>query len=194
MLKAWFTADKESSELIITFHGTGGNIYSLLPITGEIAPNADVLSFEGSWQTGRKRRYFPLPEEEPVTASKLKEYAQEFLQEFEKIDVSRYEKVTAMGYSNGANYLLSILQIQPNFVENVILLHPADFQYEFQATSSDTRILATVGANDYIAPAGPIIQMQKRLQTFQFPNFKVKLLDGGHGILTEEIDFLKQYY
>lgn len=194
MLKAWFTADKESSELIITFHGTGGNIYSLLPITGEIAPNADVLSFEGSWQTGRKRRYFPLPEEEPVTASKLKEYAQEFLQEFEKIDVSRYEKVTAMGYSNGANYLLSILQIQPNFVENVILLHPADFQYEFQATSSDTRILATVGANDYIAPAGPIIQMQKRLQTFQFPNFKVKLLDGGHGILTDEIDFLKQYY
>lgn len=194
MLKAWFTADKESSELIITFHGTGGNIYSLLPITGEIAPNADVLSFEGSWQTGRKRRYFPLPEEEPVTASKLKEYAQEFLQEFEQIDVSRYEKVTAMGYSNGANYLLSILQIQPNFVENVILLHPADFQYEFQATSSDTRILATVGANDYIAPAGPIIQMQKRLQTFQFPNFKVKLLDGGHGILTEEIDFLKQYY
>lgn len=194
MLKAWFTADKESSELIITFHGTGGNVYSLLPITGEIAPNADVLSFEGSWQTGRKRRYFPLPEEEPVTVSKLKEYAQEFLQEFEKIDVSRYEKVTAMGYSNGANYLLSILQIQPNFVENVILLHPADFQYEFQATSSDTRILATVGANDYIAPAGPIIQMQKRLQTFQFPNFKVKLLDGGHGILTEEIDFLKQYY
>ena len=194
MLKAWFTADKESSELIITFHGTGGNIYSLLPITGEIAPNADVLSFEGSWQTGRKRRYFPLPEEEPVTASKLKEYAQEFLQEFEKIDVSRYEKVTAMGYSNGANYLLSILQIQPNFVENVILLHPADFQYEFQATSSDTRILATVGANDYIAPAGPIIQMQKRLQTFQFSNFKVKLLDGGHGISTEEIDFLKQYY
>lgn len=194
MLKAWFTADKESSELIITFHGTGGNIYSLLPITGEIAPNADVLSFEGSWQTGRKRRYFPLPEEEPVTASKLKEYAQEFLQEFEQIDVSRYEKVTAMGYSNGANYLLSILQIQPNFVENVILLHPADFQYEFQATSSDTRILATVGANDYIAPAGPIIQMQKRLQTFQFPNFKVKLLDGGHGISKEEIDFLKQYY
>lgn len=194
MLKAWFTADKESSELIITFHGTGGNIYSLLPITGEIAPNADVLSFEGSWQTGRKRRYFPLPEEEPVTVSKLKEYAQEFLQEFEKIDVSRYEKVTAMGYSNGANYLLSILQIQPNFVENVILLHPADFQYEFQATSSDTRILATVGANDYIAPAGPIIQMQKRLQTFQFTNFKVKLLDGGHGISKEEIDFLKQYY
>ncbi|MGX6972432.1 alpha/beta hydrolase [Vagococcus lutrae] len=194
MLKAWFTADKESSELIITFHGTGGNIYSLLPITGEIAPNADVLSFEGSWQTGRKRRYFPLPEEEPVTASKLKEYAQEFLQEFEQIDVSRYEKVTAMGYSNGANYLLSILQIKPNFVENVILLHPADFQYEFQATSSDTRILATVGANDYIAPAGPIIQMQKRLQTFQFPNFKVKLLDGGHGISKEEIDFLKQYY
>lgn len=194
MLNAWFTADKESSELIITFHGTGGNIYSLLPITGEIAPNADVLSFEGSWQTGRKRRYFPLPEEEPVTVSKLKEYAQEFLQEFEKIDVSRYEKVTAMGYSNGANYLLSILQIQPNFVENVILLHPADFQYEFQATSSDTRILATVGANDYIAPAGPIIQMQKRLQTFQFTNFKVKLLDGGHGISKEEIDFLKQYY
>lgn len=194
MLKAWFTADKASSELIITFHGTGGNIYSLLPITGEIAPNADVLSFEGSWQTGRKRRYFPLPEEEPVTVSKLKEYAQEFLQEFEKIDVSRYEKVTAMGYSNGANYLLSILQIQPNFVENVILLHPADFQYEFQATSSDTRILATVGANDYIAPAGPIIQMQKRLQTFQFTNFKVKLLDGGHGISKEEIDFLKQYY
>lgn len=194
MLKAWFTADKESSELIITFHGTGGNIYSLLPITGEIAPNADVLSFEGSWQTGRKRRYFPLPEEEPVTASKLKEYAQEFLQEFEQIDVSRYEKVTAMGYSNGANYLLSILQIKPNFVENVILLHPADFQYEFQATSSDTRILATVGANDYIAPAGPIIQMQKHLQTFQFPNFKVKLLDGGHGISKEEIDFLKQYY
>ncbi|UQF12373.1 alpha/beta hydrolase [Vagococcus lutrae] len=194
MLKAWFTADKESSELIITFHGTGGNIYSLLPITGEIAPNADVLSFEGSWQTGRKRRYFPLPEEEPVTASKSKEYAQEFLQEFEQIDVSRYEKVTAMGYSNGANYLLSILQIQPNFVENVILLHPADFQYEFQATSSDTRILATVGANDYIAPAGPIIQMQKRLQTFQFTNFKVKLLDGGHGISKEEIDFLKQYY
>ncbi|MDT2825418.1 alpha/beta hydrolase [Vagococcus lutrae] len=194
MLKVWFTEAEPSSELIVTFHGTGGNVYSLLPITGEIAPHADVLSIEGNWQTGRKRRYFPSPEEEYITSSKLKDYAQEFLQEFEQIDVSRYEKVTAMGYSNGANYLLSILQIKPNFVENVILLHPADFQYEFQTTSSDTRILATVGASDYIAPAGPIIQMQKRLQTFQFPNFKVKLLDGGHGISTEEINFLKQYY
>ena len=49
----------------------GGNVYSLLPITGEIAPNADVLSFEGNWQTGRKRRYFPLPEEEPVICKQI---------------------------------------------------------------------------------------------------------------------------
>ena len=194
MLREWFTNAAPSDELMITFHGTGGNLYSLLPITGEIAPNADVLSIEGSWGIGAKRRYFPSPEAEIMTPAKLKIYAQKFLHEFEQLDLSGYQKMTALGYSNGANYLLSILQLKPDFVSNVILLHPADFNYEFKQVTSNTRILATVGANDYSAPAGPIIQLQKRVQSVIFPNFQVKLLDGGHAISSKEIDFLKQYY
>ncbi|WP_025730420.1 alpha/beta hydrolase [Atopobacter phocae] len=188
----WLKTD--AKELFVMFHGTGGNMYSLLPIVGEIDSNADVLTFLGNDGVGQMRRYFPLPTNGKMSTDVLKERAEQFLEEFRTIDLSQYERITAIGYSNGANFILSILQVDPNFVDEVILLHPSNFNYDFKDEVSQIKMVATVGTTDYIAPPGDIVQMHKEMSAQKFPHFDIKMFDGGHGVSEEEIEFLKTHY
>ena len=48
----YITIPAPSNEFFVLFHGTGGNEYSLLPIIGDINPNASVISFLGDEGSG----------------------------------------------------------------------------------------------------------------------------------------------
>lgn len=49
--------NQNNNTLIVLFHGTGGNQYQLLPISGEIMPDVNTLSFLGNVGEGRERRF-----------------------------------------------------------------------------------------------------------------------------------------
>ena len=54
-----------NQRLFVTFHGTGGNLYSLYFLTEELDAKAGVLSFLGDKGVGVNRRYFnPLVNQE----------------------------------------------------------------------------------------------------------------------------------
>ncbi|MCQ9209109.1 alpha/beta hydrolase [Granulicatella seriolae] len=184
----------KSDELFIAFHGTGGNLYSLLPIVGEINPQADVLSFLGDCETGVSRRFFPILKDGYISTDELKKHAQKFLDQFATFDLSHYKRITAIGFSNGANFLLSIMQLDPNFAPEIYLLHSFDFDYDFKDEVSTSRILATVGVSDTMVAPGSIVQMHKRMSERLFPNFTLKLLDEEHGVTDIEIEYLKEFY
>jgi len=50
--------NQNNNTLIVLFHGTGGNQYQLLPISGEIMPDVNTLSFLGNVGEGIERRFF----------------------------------------------------------------------------------------------------------------------------------------
>ncbi|WP_318150926.1 hypothetical protein [Streptococcus parasuis] len=44
--------------LLVFFHGTGGDKESMLFLCQQLDPEAFILSLDGSWGQGRKRRFF----------------------------------------------------------------------------------------------------------------------------------------
>jgi len=52
------------------------------------------------------------------------------------------KKITFIGYSNGANFILGILQKRPDIADRTLLLHPADLDWKFNKMYPilDTRV------------------------------------------------------
>ena len=101
-------------------------------------------------------------------------------------------EIVAIGYSNGANFLQGILSQRPDFADQVILLHPSDFQLDFTPSSKPKRLLVTAGSLDTLVSPGASMQLVKRLQS-AFPNTQLELLDGGHGVSDAEIEKVKKW-
>lgn len=186
--------ENNSKKLIVLFHGTGGDMESLIPLATAIDSTADILSFQGDHIEGGMRRYFPFPQQGHMSIEVLKEVAQKFLETFHSLDLSQYERITALGYSNGANFILSILQLDPQFVDMALLAHPSNFNYQFEQASDEINILATTGEYDEISPIPTIIEMHKTVKEHFFPQFELQVFNSGHELSQEELIALKNYY
>lgn len=87
-------------------------------------------------------------------------------------------KVTFLGYSNGANFILDILEKCPTVADNVVLMHPSNLGYTFKEFSSCS-LLMTSGAIDMISLPSESLQLSKQLSTHFYP-VSFELLDSGH--------------
>lgn len=180
-----------NQRLFVTFHGTGGNLYSLYFLTEELDAKAGVLSFLGDKGVGVNRRYFnPLVNQE-LDREDFTHQVSRFLQLWDSLEITASE-IVAIGYSNGANFLQGILNQRPDFADQVILLHPSDFQFDFTPSSKPKRLLVTAGSLDTLVSPGASMQLVKRLQS-AFPDTQLELLDGGHGVSDAEIEKVKKW-
>ena len=178
------------NEYFVLFHGTGGNEYSRLEQAGDIDPHMSVLSFQGNVGEGKSRRYFEslVNGKLPRKNSDLK--VAEFLtlwDEIKPVDA----KFTFMGHSNGANFILAILEKRPDIADAVILLHPSNLDYAF-IEGSDVPIFMTIGARDTLSLPSEGLALSNRLKEW-FPNTEHVLLDTGHEITPVEVDKAKLF-
>lgn len=186
----YFITDNQNKEFFVLFHGTGGNEYSLLSISGELNPNAGVISFLGDSSSGVARRFFHPLNDGKLDRIDFNQRVADFLASWETMK-PKDAKLTFIGYSNGANFLLGILEKAPEIAETVILMHPANLDYTFSKVSQ-TRILITYGANDYTVPPGDVLTLAKQMNA-HFPKLKTKLLDSGHEVTELEVNTIKQF-
>lgn len=183
-----FNIAGNSNTSFVVFHGTGGNEYSLLQVVGDIDPAANIRAYIADVGTGNERRFFaPLqngqlnrPELEVHVASFLKDWASQ----------KPEGKVVMLGYSNGANFLLTLLEKEPNLADAVVLLHPSNLTYHFSGTSN-TKVILTAGARDMISIPGESLKLSKTLAA-HFPQTIFKLFDHGHEITDEEVQFVRE--
>lgn len=185
----YFSIDGTADERFVLFHGTGGNEYSLLQIAGDLNPHAHVLAFSGSVGDGAQRRFFL-----PLTDGRLDRVdfnrrVTDFLEQWHELGMSD-KPATFIGFSNGANFLLGVLEQKPAIASRIVLMHPSNLRYRFP-TGSDTEILITAGATDPLAVPGDTMKLAKQLE-LNFPNTRLKLLDGAHQVSEQEIEYLKQ--
>ncbi|MEE1107785.1 MAG: hypothetical protein UH078_07380 [Macrococcus canis] len=96
-----------------------------------------------------------------------------------------------IGYSNGANFIIGLLE-QGIKVDEAILMHPSNLGYDVSSVSNDIRMILTAGANDYIAPAGQVKQLEQQFIP-KFKDVKFILLDGGHELDEQEARTIKSY-
>ena len=185
---------KGNDELFVLFHGTGGNENNLLKITEQLNPYASVLSFEGNVGSGINRRFFAPLVAGHVDREELDFRVDNFLKLWETLaEVRSAKKITFIGYSNGANFILALLEKYPDIAHRTFLLHASDLGWNLKKKTSKNELIFTLGAKDYIAPAGKIVQLTKKINDI-FPNITTLLLDGGHEVDDEELNKLEQLY
>jgi hypothetical protein len=183
-----------TDNLFVLFHGTGGNESDLLFLTGELDSHASVISFLGNVGIGKNRRFF-----NPLVNGKLdkqnySEKIEKFLKNWDLMDTSKYKNITFIGYSNGANFTLGLLEKRPDIANTTILLHPSNFDWQFLKKPEKNKIIATTGALDLMAPAADVVKLKTQLSGIGYEEFQIIMLDSGHEITNKEIEKLKEIY
>ena len=183
-----------TDNLFVLFHGTGGNESDLLFLTGELDSHASVISFLGNVGIGKNRRFF-----NPLVNGKLdkqdySEKIEKFLKNWDLMDISKYKNITFIGYSNGANFTLGLLEKRPDIANTTILLHPSNFDWQFLKKPEKNKIIATTGALDLMAPAADVVKLKTQLSGIGYEEFQIIMLDSGHEITNKEIEKLKEIY
>jgi phospholipase/carboxylesterase len=182
-----FNIHSGDSKTFVVFHGTGGNEYSLLQFVGDLNPLANVRTYIGDVGEGVNRRYFAPLQNGQLDRLDFNTRVDAFLTQYEQ--EKPVGEVIFLGYSNGANFILGLLEKQPNIADTVILMHPSNLGYSFEK-GSDAHIILTAGARDGISVAGESLKLSNQLQPL-FANMTFKLLDHGHEINDEEIDYIQ---
>lgn len=181
-----------NDELFVLFHGTGGNEYSLLFLTGELNAQASIHSYLGNVSKNIYRRYFAPLEDGVLNREDYNARIDAFFDNWDFSLKEKFKKITFIGYSNGANFILGLLGRNPELANAFILLHPSNLGYTF-TKESNIDIFMSVGASDPLVPAGDIMQLKQEMLPY-FKNLEVKLLDGNHAVSDAEIDVIKKWY
>src|SRR4051794_15199280 len=145
-----------SDRTLFLLHGTGGDENQLVALGRELDPAAALLSPRGKTLENGNARFFRRLAEGVFDLEDLKARTDE-LAEFVQAAAVRYEfalkKLTAVGYSNGANIAASMIFRHPGVLRSAILFRAmVPFEPEALPDLSGTRIWLAVGKQDQLIP------------------------------------------
>jgi predicted esterase len=127
-----FEPSEAGTRTLLLLHGTGGDQNDLLPLGSSLDPEANLLSPRGKVLENGSPRFFRRFAEGVLDVDDLKARTHELVRfieaavELHELDEAR---ITAVGYSNGANIATSTLLLHPKALAAAILLRPM-FVYE----------------------------------------------------------------
>jgi phospholipase/carboxylesterase len=109
---------------LLLLHGTGGSEQDLLPLAAELAPGSAILSPRGKVLEGGMPRFFRRLAEGVFDIEDLRARTAE-LAAFVTTAAEEYKfdpaRVTAVGFSNGANIAGSLLLLRPGVLQRAVL-------------------------------------------------------------------------
>src|SRR5262245_33613173 len=147
----------KSERTLLLLHGTGGNERDLIPLGSELDPNASLLSPRGKTLENGMPRFFRRLAEGVFDLEDLRKRTDE-LGDFVISSAKHYEidhkKITAVGYSNGANIAASLLLLRSEVLSAAILFRAmVPLIPEQQPDLSSKPIFISAGSFDPIVPA-----------------------------------------
>lgn len=187
--------NKASDKTLILLHGTGGDENDLLGIGNYIDSEANLLGIRGNITERGMNRYFKrlgmgiydIPNyisETNNLISAIKEYSDKYNFEL--------SKATIIGFSNGANIAIGIIQTE-SIVNNYILLSPDFINPKKNFTNlEDKFIFISNGDND---PYVNKVNFQLLLEGLELTKAHVKLKKtNGHQITQDILDDAVRWY
>jgi phospholipase/carboxylesterase len=182
---------------LLMLHGTGGNENDLLPIAKLIDPDANVLSVRGNVLEYGMPRFFKRLAMGVFDMDSLVEETHnlyQFVLNMSKTYGFDMNNLVGIGYSNGANILLSVLLHYDNPIKLALLFHPMIPIKDIQINDlSQTDIFITSSINDPMIPKNDTIDLEKMLIDRKAKT-KVLNTSSGHELTKEEIIESKKYY
>jgi phospholipase/carboxylesterase len=174
---------------LVLLHGTGGDEHDLIPLAKMILPGAAILSLRGNIIEGGMYRFFKRHAPGILDEDSVIEETYNVMN-FLKEATSKYNfslsQAIALGYSNGANLLASLLFHYGDVFKGVLLHHPMMPLKNPNVTSQSSNVWIGAGSNDPIVPKAQTTTLE---QTFKNAGATVSLswFQFGHQLTQDEI-------
>ena len=180
-----------STRTLLLLHGTGGDENDLLPLGPMLDAGAGVLSPRGRVLENGMPRFFRRLREGVFDEEDLVRRTHELADFVEraailyKFDPS---KVTAVGFSNGANIAAALLLLRPTTLTEAVLFHPmVPLVPQTLPDLSGVRVLVSAGRMDHIARPEQAEQLVSILREAK-ADTTLQWQAGGHALSREEIE------
>jgi phospholipase/carboxylesterase/glyoxalase family protein len=182
--------DPTPRETLVVLHGTGGDENDLVGIGQAIAPGASILSPRGKVLENGAPRFFKRLAEGVFDPKEVRSRAEE-LSRFIRAAVLKYgldpARVSAFGYSNGANVASTIMFIEPGVLQRAILFRPMlVFEPDGTPDLSTSSILISAGRTDPIVPTHSVDRLVELL-TASRADVTLKWQLAGHNLAPSEV-------
>ena len=177
---------------LFLFHGTGGDETQFLALGAELRPGARLVAPRGDVSEQGALRYFKRTGEGRYDMADLAR-ATEKMAGFVS-GMAGPGASLALGYSNGANIIASVLFAHPDSFAAAVLAHPLiPFEPAPQPGLAGKRILITAGRRD---PICPVPQTQALADLLRSQGAAVTLFwhDGGHELRQEELLAMREFF
>lgn len=180
--------------LLFLFHGTGGTETDLIDLGQDLLPGAHLIAPRGDVSEGGALRFFKRTGEGVYdmadfarATAKMSEF---IVDHVERLSPS---SVSALGYSNGANILASVLVDAPDPIDRAVLMHPLiPFVPAPQPALTGKQVLITAGRRDPISPV-PLTERLAAYFAAQGADTSIEWHDGGHELRREELMATQQF-
>lgn len=180
-----------AAPLVFAFHGTGGSEHQFSDLVEQILPGAGLIAPRGDVSEFGAARFFKRTGEgryDMVDLARATEKMAGFMAAHKAAHPGR--PVYALGYSNGANILATVLMQAPELVDRAALLHPLiPFEAPPQPGLAGTPILLTAGQRDPICP-WPMTEALTEWLSAQGADLSLRTHPGGHEIQQGELQAL----
>ncbi len=182
--------------VLLLLHGTGGDENDMIPLGRDLDPTAALLSLRGNVSENGMPRFFRRFAEGVFDEEDVRRRANE-LADFIAQAASQYkfdpERLTAVGYSNGANIAAAVLLLRPGTLTSAILframvpLTPAT-----PPNLSGTRVLICSGTRDPIIPV-PNVQQLEAMFRSAGTEVTLRFEEANHQLVFAEIEAAKKW-
>jgi predicted esterase len=183
--------DVAGADTLLLLHGTGGNESDLIELGRSLVPDANVLSPRGKILENGMPRFFKRLAEGVFDEEDLIHRTHE-LADFVATAAGHYgfspKRLTAVGYSNGANIAASLMLLRPGVLHRAVLLRAmVPLIPEQTPDLTGTDIFLASGITDPILP----LENARRLAAMlRGAGADVKHLEipTGHQLTSAELD------
>jgi phospholipase/carboxylesterase len=189
-------ADSSSRRVLLLLHGTGGDENDMVPIGRDLDPSAALLSLRGNVLENGMPRFFRRLAEGVFDEEDVVRRAHE-LADFIPGVAAKYEfdpeRLTAVGYSNGANIAAAVLLLRPGVIKSAILLRAmVPLTPSAAPDLAGTRALICSGTRDPIIPLENAERLAAMLRKAG-ADVTVRIEDAGHQLAFDEIAAAKNW-
>lgn len=179
--------DQPDGSAVILLHGTAGNEASLMPLGRRLFPNATLIGLRGRSTGEGVARFFGRFDPTTFDQKEIRSEAEAF-EAFMEEATQAYDldpqKLTFLGYSNGANMIGASMLLHPGLIGSAILLRPMMvLEAAPDADLAGSRVLMVNGAKDpYVSYAAAL----ERALMAAGAALSHETIDAGHGLSPED--------
>lgn len=180
----------KADRTLLLLHGTAGNEADLLPFGFAIDPEASLLSPRGKVLENGAPRFFRRLAEGVFDEADVIARARE-LAEFVSVAAQKHhfelKRLTAVGYSNGANVASAMMLLGALKARGAILFRPmVPLSHPPQHSLEHCEILVSGGRFDPIATPGQVDALACLLRERK-ADVEVRMQESGHELTDEDV-------